>query len=501
MTPPRSLRILPALLLSLLIAPSGLAQEEGFVQKLSDNALQLLRTGKPEEALKGFEQIYTSYGKSGLSADALYQVAAYHYPTASLRDLGSATRDQILRALALFNKIRKEYPTSSRAPEALYRLGLLALEPDNPKTSFDEAYAAFTSVTNVYPESPLAGPALYGGAAAQMRSGAFAVAQDDFARLLERYPALPETASARLAYGYCLYRSGDYARAMEEYQKVRDRNPGKPEAEVARERITLLHRLRLLPAVGRTVVYRPDGEFAGKVATLGLRSVSALALGPDGNLLVIDAKQGIVLQIGAGGRAIGQTPFAGVAAADSDPRGNLVMAGEGQIQVGKRLLPLTRPEGSTPRPIRDLSGMAVDGDGRVYVGDSRTMEVVQYGRNLDFRAAVYRSASGRLGPLRAGLDDQLYILDTKEKTVVVYAEGKSTTRLRLDEAPASILEPVDLAVDDLGDLYVCDAASGRVVVLDPSGKTLLAGLQADKARGGLLAPDRIEVDHQGRIYI
>jgi streptogramin lyase len=129
------------------------------------------------------------------------------------------------------------------------------------------------------------------------------------------------------------------------------------------------------------------------------------------------------------------------------------------------------------------------------------MEVVQFGRNLDFRAAVHRSASGRLGPLRTGLDDQLYILDTKEKTVTVYAEGRSATRIRLDEAPASIMEPVDLAVDDLGDLYICDAASGRVVVLDPTGKTLLAGLRADKAKGGLLAPDRIEVDHQGRVYV
>jgi streptogramin lyase len=56
-------------------------------------------------------------------------------------------------------------------------------------------------------------------------------------------------------------------------------------------------------------------------------------------------------------------------------------------------------------------------------------------------------------------------------------------------------------VDELGDLYVCDASSGKVVVLDPAGKRVLATLGGDRTKGGLSAPEKIEVDRQGRIYV
>ena len=64
-----------------------------------------------------------------------------------------------------------------------------------------------------------------------------------------------------------------------------------------------------------------------------------------------------------------------------------------------------------------------------------------------------------------------------------------------------IADPVALAVDELGNLYAGDASAGRVVVLDPSGKRVLSILGADRARGGIAAPEKIEVDRQGRIYV
>ena len=83
----------------------------------------------------------------------------------------------------------------------------------------------------------------------------------------------------------------------------------------------------------------------------------------------------------------------------------------------------------------------------------------------------------------------------------VYSDGKGIARLRLDEPPASISLPLDMAVDELGDLYLCDGAAGRVVVLDPTGKRVLATLVGDKTKGGLAEPQRVEVDRQGRLYV
>ncbi len=502
MKPPRLTRYLPAVLLSLLLLPfSASAQDSGIVQKLYDNAVQLLRSGKSEEALKGLQQIYDSYGNTPQAPDALYQAGSFHYPVLELGDLGIATRDQIQKAIPLFDRIRTRYGTSPRAPEALYKLGLLALEPDNPKVNPNEAYAAFTSVANVYPGSPLVGDALYGAAFSQMRSGAFEAALEDFSRLLEQVPGYAGAPRARLAFGYCQYRAGDYARAMEEYQKVRDLFPSRPEAQVALERLTLLHRMRLLPETGRTITYGLDSSYLGKLDNFGLRSVSALALTPEGSLMVADAKTGNVLTVEPKGHPTGKIPFAGAESATVDRRGSPLVAGGGAILFKGKAVPLTRPDAGATRPVRDTSGIAIDREGRIYVVDGKTGEVLVYGRDLDFRASVFRAPGGGLGDLKAGFDNQIYILDTRDKSINVLQEGKTLPKIRLGDPPASIAEPVDLAVDDLGDLYVCDAGSGRVVILDPTGKRVLASLGGDKGKGGISAPEKIEVDRQGRIYI
>jgi DNA-binding beta-propeller fold protein YncE len=135
------------------------------------------------------------------------------------------------------------------------------------------------------------------------------------------------------------------------------------------------------------------------------------------------------------------------------------------------------------------------------VGDAKTGEVLLFGRALDFRTSVYRSAGGKLGSIRIGFDNQIYVLDTRDKSVTVLQAGKTMGRIRVGDAPASLSEPADLAVDELGDLYVADPGTGRVMVLDPTGKKILSTLGPDRPKEGIVAPERLEVDRQGRIYV
>jgi TolA-binding protein len=500
MNTPRT-RLLPALLVCLLLPASSPGQDADIVQKLYDNAVQLLRRGKPDEALKGFEQIYLTYQSSPQAADALYQAASFHYPPEGLDDVGAAPRDRIQKAIPLFDKISKSYRQSSRAPEALYKMGLLALEPDNPRANPNEAYAAFTSVVNVYPGSPLAGEALFGAATSQIRAGQFENAVEDLNRLLEEFPGLPSAARARLALGYCLFRTGDFPRAMGVYQTVRDQHPGTREAETALERLTLLHRHRLLPAAGVPVTYAPDGTFPGRVERLGLRSVSDIAVGPGGEVLVVDPKQGQAMVLDARGQVTTRIPFPDVEAGTLDRKGEAILTGAGSILYGKSQKPLTRPDGATLRPVRDLAGLGADRDGHVLVGDGRAGEVLQYGPTLEYRGSLHRTATGRLAGVEVGIDNQVYVLDSRDRSISIYSDGKPAGRVSLSDPPASVMEPVALAVDDLGDLYVSDAGSGRVLVLEPRGGKVLAVLQGDRSKGGLSAPGPLAVDHQGRVYV
>lgn len=498
---PRHLRLLPAFLLIFLVPRPAAAQDTGIAQKLYENALQLLHSGKPEEALKGFEQVYQTYGKSAQAADALFQAATFHYPAAGIDDLGDASRESIEKAKPLLDRIRSSYGTSPRAPDAIYRLGLLALEPENPNANPNEAYAAFTAVVNVYPGSAPVGPALFGAAVSEMRTEAFAAAIEDFSRLFEQVPDFPGASQARLAFGYCLFRADDFARAMGEYQNVRDLYPSRPEAQVAIERATLLHRLRLNPAAGRRVTYALDAAFPGKLEALGVKSMISMAVDFDQNLLVGDGRGGGVLRVDPSGKIIGRVTMPNLQAVAADRRATQVLVGGGMVAMGNRQQPLTRPDASSSRPVKDVSALATDRDGRILVADSRAGDVLLYGRDLTFKSAIHHTASGRLAAVQVGTDGYGYVLDSKEKSVTIYSENKAISRLRLDEPPASIMAPLDLAVDELGDLYVVDDAASRIVVLDPSGKHVLATILPEKTKGGLSDPQRIEVDRQGRIYV
>jgi DNA-binding beta-propeller fold protein YncE len=151
--------------------------------------------------------------------------------------------------------------------------------------------------------------------------------------------------------------------------------------------------------------------------------------------------------------------------------------------------------------VKEVVSLAADRGGRTLVADGKSGEVLLFGRAGEYKTVLHKTASGRLAEVRVGLDDQVYVLDSKEKTISVYSEGKAVSRLRLDEPPASIGAPVDFAVDDLGDLYVVDGTAGRIVVLNSTGKRVLSTILSDKGKGVLAEPQRVEVDRQGRIYV
>jgi streptogramin lyase len=249
------------------------------------------------------------------------------------------------------------------------------------------------------------------------------------------------------------------------------------------------------------VTYRLDSTYAGKLEALSVKSLDSMSMDPEGNLILGDRRGGSALKVDPSAKIIGRSVLQDLQAVTVDRRGTQVLAGGGVILVGSRQQPLVRPDASAPRPVKEVAALAVDRDGRILVGDAKSQDVLLYGHDLEFKAPIHHAASGRLASIQVGLDNQVYILDSKEKSVSVYADGKSVAKMKLDEPPASIALPLDLAVDELGDLYVVDGSAGRVVVLDPSGKRILATLLADKSKGGLADPQRVEVDRQGRIYI
>lgn len=113
------------------------APASASAQQMYDASLAQLRRGSASTGRAGLREMLAAYPKSELVPDALYFVG---------QSFSSENPDS---ATSYYRKVVKEYPTSSRAPAALYGLGLLA-ERQGDKTGAREAY---NQLLKSYPKS------------------------------------------------------------------------------------------------------------------------------------------------------------------------------------------------------------------------------------------------------------------------------------------------------------------------------------------------------------
>ncbi|MBI4161598.1 MAG: tetratricopeptide repeat protein, partial [Acidobacteria bacterium] len=195
---------LPSFSAALALAGAGLLSlasaappEEGFDEKLYRNGLALVQAGQTDHALRTFKELLDGYPTSPRADDALFRSGDLFYSNDAIDGLHRAEADPIARALPFFERIQAEYPRSDNAAAALHRLALLALEGRNPKRSPVEAYARFSRLLALYPESPLVDRALLGAANAQMQLGDCGLALFHLDRLFERFPGSPAADAGR----------------------------------------------------------------------------------------------------------------------------------------------------------------------------------------------------------------------------------------------------------------------------------------------------------------
>jgi tol-pal system protein YbgF len=120
-------------------------------------------------------------GGASASADQMYEASL-----AQLRRGSTGTARLGLREML------RTYPSSPRAPDALYFVGQ-SFAAENP----DSAAAYYTQVVDKYPTSPRAGSALYNlGLLAERRKDT-ARAREAYQRVVEKYPQSDEAALAR----------------------------------------------------------------------------------------------------------------------------------------------------------------------------------------------------------------------------------------------------------------------------------------------------------------
>jgi len=197
--------------------------------------------------------------------------------------------------------------------------------------------------------------------------------------------------------------------------------------------------------------------------------------------------------------------------------------GQGAIAIldlKKRQFSHLEPKGGGQ--IRTPINICVDNDGALYVADRGHNQVLIYGPDGSYRAAIGEPAAAPDGttaspvsvaagskgmkPTDVALSDsRVYVTDLNNNCVRVYQKATRELLFRIpvdpkDEA-AKLLAPTNLAMDAQNRLYVSDFAGFCIKVYDADGKFLKSFGRAGDRPGEFARPKGVAVDKEGRVYV
>ena len=460
---------------------------------LFEAAYEQEKDGQQEQAKRRYLEILENHPASEVADDARLALSRMDWPLDEARQLGRMPVDveRMQSARLQLEAIRSAHASSPLAPEALWRLALLYLEPAAPFRHVDEASALLGDLTILYRRSPFVSQALVLGARLALDAGRGEKARDLAFELLSRRPHDPLGAQAFLIMAEVESRQGRWRESLAELGRAQLRAGDDAEASSeALDRATLIDRMLYAASRRGGKTFLPT-EIAwqpleGKVS--GLRTSAA------GDTIVVQEKHGQALVFPRGEhQPTERLIIPDVRHVAQDAWGAFWNASATAIRP-----PAGREEIRLPEKI-EIQDMAIVGPSSLWVIDARSASVVL----LDGQSGVLQriALSGRsdFHHLCSTAAGGIWLLDAKAPALSrVGAKGQTTSLLEID---SQTTRPVDLACDVLGNAYVLDARAARVVVFSSFGEVIGRLDLPHSGEKAVKKPTFIAVDRAGRVAV
>jgi uncharacterized protein (TIGR03437 family) len=231
----------------------------------------------------------------------------------------------------------------------------------------------------------------------------------------------------------------------------------------------------------------------GAATSAELNNPIGLALDSSGNLYIADSANNVVRMVSSSGTI---TTFAGNNTAG--------YSGDSALATGAQLF----------NPV----GVAADSAGNVYIADTGNNVIRQV-----YKGNIVTYALGFAHPDGVAVDaaGNIYVADTQGRRIVEYSAGGVYTTIAGngygefsgDNGPgpnAALYDPMGLALDSSGNVYIADTFNGRIRKVTPSGIiNTIAGTGALYFSGdggpanqaAMYFPHGVAVDSSGNVYI
>ena len=148
--------------------------------------------------------------------------------------------------------------------------------------------------------------------------------------------------------------------------------------------------------------------------------------------------------------------------------------------------------------------ITVDSDGTQYVADTGRNQVIIFGSDDSFIAAL--GEVDEMKPTDVAVStNRLYVTDLKHSTVRVYDKAERSLLFTIPKEPINdtnrLYQPTNLALDEQGHLLVSDTGGFRVQVYDAEGNYLRTIGRQGTAPGFFARPRGIATAHDGSCFV
>jgi outer membrane protein assembly factor BamD (BamD/ComL family)/sugar lactone lactonase YvrE len=467
------------------VSPEAQTAEESARGRL-ESGRAFLKSQNYAEALKDFQVILQAYPATSVADEALLEVATYQLEVAFDAQAATTAVDTLLT----------QYANSDSVPMAHVVKGRLALAYGFAPADVAAAIAEFDGVARQYPGNDAVPAAMYFSAEAARRGNRRDEAIDRFARVFTQYPGTVWSQRALLGSAAALAAGGEPFRAMEQLQRIRQQFPGSSEAAVALEWNTILYRLHVrAPEQPPYVFANPLGGPSGR-----FREVGDIAIDRDNNLLVA-SRAGVTVLNPKGGllRTIAVPEPQGIFF-DGGGRAMTIHEGGRLREDGQPGLTLSTvsTEGRM-RPLRLDAGVTTS-NGDLLVSDRSLRSIVRFSADGKPKGEFARQIVARRLAITE-LDD-VAALDPDTRSVTLLGwDGRVTARIAERGPGYQFREPVDVALDSLGHLYVLDRAALHVFTQQQSPRLLATFAVPERAPGAFTAAQAMALDTAGRLFV